>query len=307
MPKENRRAALRPQTQGKQPVLFLCVCVVPTLLLSVLFMIVPTVRAVLLSFTDATAMSMDSKFVGWDNYTYMFHDAAFLQAFRNTVKLMLVVPAVTLFLSLIFAFLITQSKLREKEVYRVLLFFPSIISLTVVGIVWSFVFNPSMGILNDLLQKIGLSGWTRPWLGDEKTALWCVAATLVWQAAGYYMVMYIAGIDGISADVYEAATIDGAGQFRKLVSITLPLLKDIIGITFVLALSGTINQSFVLVTVMTNGGPAGASSVLLQYMYSQAFENSSFGYAMAIVVFTLMLSFVLSFLSRLITSRSERG
>lgn len=143
--------------------------------------------------------------------------------------------------------------------------------------------------------------------GRRKTAIWCVAVTLIWQAAGYYMVMYIAGIDGISPEVYESATMDGAGQFRKLISITLPLLRDIIGITYVLVLSGTINLSFVLVTVMTNGGPAGASSVLLQYMYTQAFQNSNFGYAMAIAIFTLVLSFILSFLSRLITNQSERG
>lgn len=304
---KNQGVAVRPQAHVKKPFLFIGVCIIPTLLLSVVFMIIPTIRAFGLSFTDATAMSTDSKFVFLDNYKYMFTDTAFLQAFGNTLKLMVVVPILTLILSLLFAFLLTQTKLREKELYRVLLFLPSIISLTVVGIVWSFVFNPSMGIFNDMLQKIGLGSLTRAWLGDEKTALWCVAATLIWQAAGYYMVMYIAGIDGISPEIYESATIDGAGQFRKLISITLPLLKDIIGITFVLALSGTINLSFVVVSVMTNGGPAGASSVLLQYMYTQAFGNSNFGYAMAIAIFTLALSFVLSFLSRLITNRSERG
>lgn len=304
--KKRKSVALK-QSFQKKPTLFICVCIIPTLLLSVFFMIVPTLRAFALSFTDATAMSLDYKFVFLDNYKYMFTDSEFIMALKNTLKLMLVVPIVTLALSLLFAFLLTQTKLREKELYRVIFFFPSIMSLTVVGIVWSFVFNPSMGILNDLLTKIGLDRMTNAWLGDAKTALWCVAVTLIWQAVGYYLVMYIAAIDGISPEVYESATIDGAGLFRKLISITLPLLKDIIGITFVLSLSGTINLSFVVVNIMTNGGPAGASSVLLQYMYSQAFVNSNFGYAMAIAIFTLFISFVLSFASRILTNRPERG
>ncbi len=99
--------------------------------------------------------------------------------------------------------------------------------------------------------------------GDARTALWCVAATLIWQAAGYYMVMHIAAMDGISAEVYEAATIDGAGSMAKFFRITLPLIKNIIGITYVLSLSGTLSLSYILVRVMTGGGPNGASSVVL--------------------------------------------
>ena len=130
---------------------------------------------------------------------------------------------------------------------------------------------------------------------------------LLWQAAGYYMVMHIAAMDGISPEIYESATLDGASAWRKLVSITMPLMKDIIGITFVLALSGTINLSFVLSQVMTGGGPNGASSVLLQYMYTQGFVNGNFGYAMAITVFTLAISVALSMLSRKLTDASEGG
>ncbi|MGN7359932.1 carbohydrate ABC transporter permease [Paenibacillus sp. SAF-054] len=289
----------------KKPKLFIAVCTIPPLLLTLIIMIIPTIRAFMMSFTDATGMSDDNKFIFLDNYKYMFSDKMFLLALGNTLKLMLVVPVITLIFSLILAFLLTQTKLKEKAFYRTVFFFPSIVSLTVVGIVWSFVFHPNMGILNNVLSMIGLGSWASPWLGEGGTALWCVAVTLVWQAVGYYMVMYVAAIDGISNDIFEAATIDGAGQFRKLVSITAPLLKDIIGITFVLALSGTINLSFVVVSVMTAGGPAGATSVLLQYMYTQAFQNSNFGYAMAVAIFTLAISFVLSFLSRLLTNKAE--
>ncbi|GGH10857.1 carbohydrate ABC transporter permease [Paenibacillus segetis] len=292
-------------TKSKKPKLFIALCTIPTLLLTIIFMIIPTIKAFMMSFTDATGMSDDNKFIFLDNYKYMFHDEMFIKSLFNTFKLMLVVPVITLAIGLVLAFLLTQTKLKERGFYRTVFFFPSIISLTVVGIIWSFVFHPNMGILNNILSNIGLGNLTRPWLGDSSTALWCVAVTLIWQAAGYYMVMYVAAIDGISPDVFESATIDGAGQFRKLISITIPLLKDIIGITFVLSLAGTINLSFIIVSVMTGGGPAGGTSVLLHYMYTQAFQNSNFGYAMAIAIFTLLISFVLSFLSRLLTNRAE--
>ena len=142
-----------------------------------------------------------------------------------------------------------------------------------------FCVPPNVGIVNKILGAVGLESLQRSWLGDSKTALWCIAFTLLWQAAGYYMVMHIAAMDGISPEIYESATLDGASAWRKLISITMPLMKDIIGITFVLALSGTINLSFVLSQVMTGGGPNGASSVLLQYMYTQGFVNGNFGYA----------------------------
>jgi len=119
------------------------------------------------------------------------------------------------------------------------------------------------------------------------------------------MVMHIAAIDGITKDVYEAATIDGAGPARKLFSITLPLVKDIVGITFVFAISGVLNHSFVLSSIMTGGGPNGASNVLLYYIYKQGMENGSFGYAMAIAAFTLCLAVALSVLSRLLSSKKE--
>ena len=237
----------------------------------------------------------------------MLRDRYFILALVNTAKLMAVVPAVTIALGVGLAYMISQSKLKERGLYRAILYFPNIVSLTVVGIIWSFVFHPNLGIINTTLRAIGLEGLARPWLGDSRTALWCIAVTLVWQATGYYMVMHIAAMDGISPEIYEAAKIDGAGAWRRLTSITAPLIKDIIGITFVLALSGTLNLSFTLSKVMTGGGPNGASSVLLQYMYQQGFMRGNFGYAMSITVFTLTLSVLLSGLSRRMTSEKKEG
>ena len=289
----------------KNPVGFICVCVLPTFLLTLTFTIIPTFRALWLSLTNATSLGLNSKFIGLENYEYMFQDEYFVLALKNTLKLMACVPAITIALALVLAFIISQSDLKERGLYRTAFYFPNIISLTVVSIIWSFVFHPTMGILNSFLNGVGLHVWAKSWLGDTSTALWCIAVTLIWQAPGYYMVMHIAAMDGISNEIYEAATIDGAGPIHKLFSITLPLMKDIIGITFVLALSGTINLSFTLSKVMTGGGPNGASSVLLQYMYEQGFINGNFGYAMAITVFTLTISIVLSMISRKLTNNES--
>jgi N-acetylglucosamine transport system permease protein len=300
--RQNRQKKAQPL-----PVLFVCISVLPAVILTLMFTIWPTAQALYLSFTNATSLGLNNKFVGLDNYIYMFHDKSFIQALTNTAKLMAVVPVITIFCSLVLAFVLNQCKLKEMVLYRTLFYFPNIVSLTVVGIIWSFVFHPNVGIVNKILGAVGLESLQRSWLGDSKTALWCIAFTLLWQAAGYYMVMHIAAMDGISPEIYESATLDGASAWRKLISITMPLMKDIIGITFVLALSGTINLSFVLSQVMTGGGPNGASSVLLQYMYTQGFVNGNFGYAMAITVFTLAISVALSMLSRKLTDASEGG
>lgn len=300
--RQNRQKKAQPL-----PVLFICISVLPAVILTLMFTIWPTVQALYLSFTNATSLGLNNKFMGLDNYIYMFHDKSFIQALKNTAKLMAVVPVITIFCSLVLAFVLNQCKLKEMVLYRTIFYFPNIVSLTVVGIIWSFVFHPNVGIVNKILGAVGLESLQRSWLGDSKTALWCIAFTLLWQAAGYYMVMHIAAMDGISPEIYESATLDGASAWRKLISITMPLMKDIIGITFVLALSGTINLSFVLSQVMTGGGPNGASSVLLQYMYTQGFVNGNFGYAMAITVFTLAISVALSMLSRKLTDASEGG
>ena len=300
--RQNRQKKAQPL-----PVLFICISVLPAVILTLMFTIWPTVQALYLSFTNATSLGLNNKFVWLDNYIYMFHDKSFIQALKNTAKLMAVVPVITIFCSLVLAFVLNQCKLKEMVLYRTIFYFPNIVSLTVVGIIWSFVFHPNVGIINKILGAVGLESLQRSWLGDSKTALWCIAFTLLWQAAGYYMVMHIAAMDGISPEIYESATLYGASAWRKLISSTMPLMKDIIGITFVLALSGTINLSFVLSQVMTGGGPNGASSVLLQYMYTQGFVNGNFGYAMAITVFTLAISVALSMLSRKLTDASEGG
>jgi N-acetylglucosamine transport system permease protein len=291
----------------RTPWIFIMFCTLPALILTCYFLIWPTVQVFWLSLTNASILGYsNAQFIGLENYEYMLGDRRFMQAMQNTFKLLAVTPIITVFLSLVLAFMVTQSKLRERGFYRTIFFFPAIVSMTVIGIIWSFVFHPSMGILNSLLNAVGLGSLAQPWIGQSNTALWTIAVALIWQAAGYFMVMHIAAIDGIPTEIYEAATIDGAGPLRRLFNITLPLIKDIVGITFVFAVSGTLNHSFALATVMTAGGPNGASSVLLFYIYRQGIRDGNFGYSMAIAAFTLTIAVLLSLISRFISSGQER-
>ena len=286
---------------------FIAVCIIPTLVLSIVFIIIPALNALTMSFTNSISMAQTTKirFIGLDNYVYLFtRDRNFHLALWNTFRLMVVVPALNVFMGLVFAFLLTQTKLQERNLYRALFFFPSVISLTVVGVVWACLFDPrSAGVANRIVGVFGVK--PIPWLGDENIALWCIALVLVWQAMGYYMVMHIAASDGISQDVYEAASIDGAKPSHQFFLITIPLLKDTIGITWVLSLSGTIGLSYIISNVMTNGGPGNATLVLLQHIYKTAFVGANFGYAMSITVISLILAFILSTLSRKVSYINE--
>lgn len=285
--------------------LFIAACLLPGLVLFSLFKVYPTIQIFQKSFFLWTGLSDKPEFVGLQNFKDMFHDDTFLRALKNTGFLMLVVPVCTLLLALVNASLLAKSKLREKSIYRTVFFFPSILSFVVVAILWSFIYHPTMGFLNAGLEAIGLDDWAKPWLGDQRTVLWALAVTMIWQAAGYYMVMYMAGIDGISPELYEAADLDGASKFQQFYKITIPMLWEIIRVTIIFSINGVLNISFILVAVMTAGGPDRHSEVVMTYLYSQAFTNSNFGYAMAIGVFIFLVSMALALLSHKMTERRD--
>lgn len=285
--------------------LFIAACLLPGIVLFCLFKVYPTIQIFQKSMYLWTGLSDKPKFIGLQNFRDMFHDDTFLLSLKNTGFLMLIVPVCTLLLALINASLLAKSKLREKGFYRTVFFFPSILSFVVVAILWSFIYHPTMGFLNSGLEAIGLDDWAKPWLGDQRTVLWALAVTMIWQAAGYYMVMYMAGIDGISPELYEAADLDGASKFQQFYKITIPMLWEIIRVTIIFSINGVLNISFILVAVMTAGGPDRHSEGVMTYLYGQAFTNSNFGYAMAIGVFIFLVSMVLALLSHKLTERSE--
>jgi N-acetylglucosamine transport system permease protein len=288
------------------PVGFICICVLPALFLLSLFTLYPTIQALVMSFFNTSNLALGfGDFVGLDNYIRMFTgDDHFRTALSNTARLMAVVPAVTVFMSLFFAFVLTQSRLKEKGFYRVVFFFPSILSLVVVAAVWSALLGPtSRDPVNRVLGFFNADSIM--WLGDVRFALWAIAIVMIWQAVGYYMVLLLSSVDSINREIFEAAEMDGAGGASKLFRITMPLIRDQIGICYVLAISGTMAISFTLTFVMTSSGPGTATLVLLGHIFRTGFQASAFGYSMAIVVFSIALALTLSVISRKISYQSN--
>ncbi|MBM7600025.1 N-acetylglucosamine transport system permease protein [Virgibacillus halotolerans] len=282
---------------------FILLCILPTLIIFSIFIVYPVTQVFFKSLFSSSGFGSGDEYVGFANFIELFKDDVFLKSLKNTGFLMLVVPVITLLLSLIFASMLSFGELKEKHLYRTIFFFPSILSFVVIGILWAFIYHPNMGIVNEIMTAIGLDQFALTWLGNKNTVLWAIALVMVWQAVGYYMVMYLAGMDSIPKELYEAASIDGATGFQQFIKITIPMLWEIIRITIIFSINGVLNISFVLVTVMTSGGPNNSSQVALTYMYQQAFVNANFGYAMAIAVVVFVIAIILAFISNKLTEQ----
>lgn len=294
-----------PKKQQTRRNIAITVSLLPALALYALFVIYPTFNVFRTSMYRWSGLSKQKTFIGFENFIRLFNDTKFWTALQNTIFLLIFCTAITMILALFFAAALTQSKLKEKNFYRVLFFFPNVLSIVVIGVLFSNIYEPNMGILNSLLRGIGLNHLAQPWLGSGKTVLWAIGVAMIWQAVGYYMVMYMAGMDGISPELYEAADIDGASKFVQFFKITIPMIWGILRVTLVFFITSTLNMSFLFVNVMTDGAPNGSSEVLLTYMYRQAFTNANFGYAMAIAVIIFIVAFALAIISNILTKKND--
>jgi N-acetylglucosamine transport system permease protein len=194
---------------------------------------------------------------------------------------------------------------RGAGFYRVVFFFPQIISAVIVGMLWTYVYNPQVGLLNGVLRNVGLDGLTRAWLGDPATILWAIVAVAVWSSVGFYMVIFIAGMQSIPTSFYEAATLDGASRWRSFRDVTLPLLWETIR-TALIYIAIFALDFFVLVQVMTGGGATGTArraEVAALYMYNTAFDKNRWGLASAIGVVLLGLTLLLAVVVMRLTRR----
>lgn len=284
---------------------FLMFCVVPSLVLYLYFMVYPSITVFINSVFSWSGLSPVKEFVGLKNFKTLFEDERFWEAFRNTIFLMIFVTIVTMVISMFLAYTLTRTKLKEKNLYRTLFFFPNVLSIVVIGVLFKQIYAPQTGIINAGLEKIGLSQFAHAWLGEPETVLWAIGFAMIWQAFGYYMVMYLAGMDSISPELYEVADIEGASKVYQFFKVTLPLMWEIVRVTLVFFIITNINMSFLFVNVMTDGAPDGGSEVLLSYMYKQAFTNANFGYAMAVAVAIFLFSFVLALIVNKLTDSKE--
>jgi len=285
--------------------LFIALCLFPAFVLTGIFVVYPTVSIFIISLYKWGGYTADRIFVGFDNYKILFDDPRFWQAAKNSLILIVAVTAVTLFLSLWSAYVLTGEKLRFKSFFRVVLYIPNILSIVVIAAVFSAIYDPSRGLINSFISLISDDSPLILWLGDRDLVIISVAIAMIWQAVGYYMVMYMAAMAAIPKSLYEAASLEGAGRARKFFSVTLPLIRPTLRTTLTFFVISNINISFLLVRAMTGGGPDGASEVLLSYMYKQAYTNSSYGYGMAIGTVIFIASFALCALINLLTKTRD--
>lgn len=242
-----------------------------------LFMLVPVVVTLMLSFTQYD-MITPPKFIGLTNYINLAKDPIVGQVTLNTVLYTVMVVPVGMCVSLLLAVLLDQ-EIAFRRFYRAAFFLPAITSMVVVAIVWQWVYNPEFGLLNYFLSLIGIKGMK--WLQDARTSLFSLAVVGIWKNLGYNMIIFLSGLQGISTTYYEASTLDGANKLQRFWYITLPMLKPTTFFIFVMSIISSF-QVFDQVMLMTKGGPGRSSSVLVHYLYQNAFVYFKLGYACAI-------------------------
>ena len=283
---------------------FIAVCVLPAVLLFIIFMIIPTINVFKMSMYKWGGFSNNKTFVGLNNFKILFQDPKFYRSFQNSILLIAVVTIITMVFSLIFAAILSREKIKGDNFFRIIFYIPNILSVVVISAIFSAIYDPSQGLLNSILSIFrGKGADPILWLGDQKLVIYSLVIALVWQAIGYYMVMYMASMSSVPESLYESENLEGAGRIHQFFNITLPLIWTNIRTTLTFFIISTINLSFLFVKAMTGGKPDGASEVFLSYMYGQAYTNSSYGYGMAIGVVVFLFSFALAGLVNLATKR----
>ena len=272
----------------------------PALILYSLFVIYPYAQAMYVAFTKWKGLRKSPRFVGLDNFEKMLGDDQFWNALSNNLIYLVFLPIITLGFALFMAFMISQ-KVRFSNFYRVTFFFPQVMSVVAIGILWSFVYHPTIGIFSSLLKAVGIE---KPpiWLGDPDTALWSIVAVTVWQSAGFFMVIFMAGMLSIPKSLYEAAALDGAGRGSTFFRITFPLLWENIrsSLVFITVIA---MDMFGITFTMTQGGPDRSTDVLATLLYEHAFLHSRFGYATSIAMVYFVIVIVLTLLIFRVTRR----
>jgi N-acetylglucosamine transport system permease protein len=288
------------EKSGNQKTLFLLLAIVPTFGGYLLFTLYPNLMSVYYSLLTWDGLSKPV-FVGLDNYTALLHDRYVWRALSHNLIYMLTVPALVIFISLILGYMLNaRSNRKATSVFKVLFFFPNVLSTVVVALLWAFVYDGSYGLLNAVLRLFGIPIGTYYWLGETKTALWAVIPPFVWAGVGFYVVIFTNAMATIPKSLYESAILEGAGHASRFFRLTLPLVMPIIRVSAMFLVVLTL-RGFEQTLLLTNGGPSDSTNVIGLYMFNMAFgqDYHNYGYASAIG----MLLFVTLVAAKLLTDK----
>lgn len=274
----------------------------PTLILYALFVFVPVIWSAYYGFFNWSGIG-EAKFIGLDNYAEILRDPVFWRALKNNVIFVLASVFGQVPLALMLAVLLHKSNLLQRFL-RSAVFLPMVLSTVVIGMIWQYIYHPQIGILNFLLDALGLESWKLEWLSDRKIAIYSLIPPLIWSYVGLYLIIFMSALQNIPGEIHDAAKIDGVSGARKLVTITLPMIKNTVQVAVILCISGSL-KSFDLVYIMTKGGPAHASELLATYMYNSTFTTYRYGFGSAISTTIMVISLLLIGTSQWLTSRKK--
>ena len=274
--------------------------IIPGLIFYLIFFLYPTASALFYSFTDWDGLTAEYNFVGVENYVNIFtNDSIFMKALTNNVKFMFVVVILQTVFSLLFAMFLIKNT-RTNVFLRALYFFPTILSSVSVAFIWSFMYDPNLGLINTFLTGINLDFLAMNWLGDQDIAIYSIALVQVWFHTGQMLIVFVAGLQAIPQEMYEVAKMEGASRWQMFRKVTWPLVAP----AATIAVAYTTIQSFKafdLIFAMTQGGPNYSTEILATLIYSTAFRGFKFGYASAeSIIFMIVIGLITFFQFRLL-------
>lgn len=260
---------------------------VPTLLVYVVFIILPIFIAIGYSFTRYSGIGK-ARFIGLDNYKKLFHDQLFWKSLQNTAIIFVLASVLLLVLSFLLALLL-NNKLKFADTSKALVFSPAIIAPIIVGIIWVYILDPKIGVINNILRSIGAGSLAKQWIGGTVLSPYSMAIIYFWQQLGYLTTIFIAGLKMIPEEVLEAVKVDGANAVQRVFYVIIPMMRSSISTVIVLIITG-IFKIFEIVQQTTGGGPNHMSETLVTYSYSMTFQSSEYGYGMSIATVTFLIS-----------------
>lgn len=260
---------------------------VPTLLVYVVFIILPIFIAIGYSFTRYSGIGK-ARFIGLDNYKRLFHDQLFWKSLQNTAIIFVLASVLLLVLSFLLALLL-NNKLKFQGTGKALVFSPAIIAPIIVGIIWVYILDPKIGVINNILRSIGAGSLAKQWIGGTVLSPYSMAIIYFWQQLGYLTTIFIAGLKMIPEEVLEAVKVDGANAVQRVFYVIIPMMRSSISTVIVLIITG-IFKIFEIVQQTTGGGPNHMSETLVTYSYSMTFQSSEYGYGMSIATVTFLIS-----------------
>ena len=278
--------------------------VLPTFILYAVFCLYPMVVSLYYSMLDWNG-GPTQRFILFDNFVTMFQDRSFFLSLRNSLYAAGYGIFIKLPIAMFLAVVMSHRLTKISNFFRFTYFLPAILSSASIALMWQFIYDPNYGLLSQFLNSIGLGSLIiqSGWLGDYNKAIFFALIPKIWSSVGWNFVLYSAGIGSISNELYEAAEIDGAGFFRKTFGITLPLMRDVIIISMILDLAGSL-QNFDMIYILTKGGPANSTHVMATYMHQEAFKYQKMGYGSAIAFMIFLLSMVYTLVLKIATRKS---